>query len=105
MLTSCYHKWKLSHQNKFGVCCRYIIYNSEVNKPINESQHKDVSFPSTDVMLEGLQADKLYELRLSSVNDKGYSDPSPPTIIFVGVAGRMSSTFCFELYIVAEVFI
>ena len=39
-------------------------------------------------MLENLEKGELYEIRLGAVNSEGVSDPSDPTVIYVGVAGK-----------------
>ena len=54
---------------------------------IDSYDHQDIQLPATTAMLEGLSAGNLYKIRLSSVNEKGASEPGPPTVIFVGVAG------------------
>ena len=57
-------------------------------RDISSFSYIDVAYPQSTVMLENLEKGELYEIRLGSVNSEGVSDPSDPTVIYVGVAGK-----------------
>ena len=71
---------------------RYTVYDPVSPRDISSFSYIDVTYPQSTVMLENLEKGELYEIRLGAVNSEGVSDPSDPTVIYVGVAGK--AAFC-----------
>lgn len=77
---------------------RYAAYSPESQRGIASFEYTDVNYPSTTVMLENLEKGQLYEIRLGSMNSEGVSEPSNPTVIYVGVAGKIFTYFFFAMF-------